>query len=126
MAVTVLVAVVSGCGDDGGGDLEAFCASVEALRDQDPFADLEIASPEEMRAAFDQLSEGVERIADDAPPDVEVQADAYRASVDQLVDQLRGAGFDPSQVDALAYGRAVEEYQSAAVSVDNSARSLCP
>lgn len=123
----VLAAGLAGCGsDDEGGDVVAFCEAVTELQDENPFAELEIASPAEMRAAFDRLDEGVDRIADSAPGEVRRQAEAYQASVDELIDQLRGAGFDPRNVDALDYRAATEDYGDAAVSVDNAAADLCP
>lgn len=123
LAVAVL-GVLGGCNDDEG-DTEAFCDAVDALERNDPFAELDIASPGEMAEAFDQLREGAGRIADHAPAEARSQARSYRDSVDELVDQLRGAGFDPTQVDALAYRQAAAEYQSAAVAVENAAGSLC-
>jgi hypothetical protein len=124
--VTVALLVLGGCGDgDDGGDLGAFCDAVDRLERNDPFAELDIASPGEMAAAFDQLSEGAGRIADQAPPAARSQARSYEASVEDLVDQLRGAGFDPTQVDALAYREAAADYQAAAVAVENAAGSLC-
>lgn len=111
-------------GDDGGG-VQAFCAAVESLEENDPFAELDIASPEEMRTAFDELSDGVSRIAQAAPDEARRQARAYEESVEEVVDQLRGAGFDPRNVDSLDYQQAVTEYDEAAASVENAAGSLC-
>ncbi len=125
MAAAIIAGLTS-CGHDSNGDLTAFCTAVDDLKSNDPFADLAIASPEEMRAAFDALATGVDRIARSAPSAARVQARAYRDAVSELVDQLRGAGFDPRAVDALAYRTAVADYQDAAVSVDNAATSLCP
>lgn len=120
--------VIGACsdGDSGGGDLAAFCASVTDLADNDPFADLDLASPEEMRAAFDDLRSGVDAIADDAPEDLEGRADRYLATVDELVDQLRGAGFDPRQLDTLRYRTAAADYEEAAISIENAAADACP
>jgi hypothetical protein len=122
-AVALLTA--AGCSSDDGGDLRAFCAGVERLRDSDPFADLEVASPAEMRAAFEELQAGAARIRDEAPSEAAVPADRYHAAVDALVDQLRGAGFDPRRLDSLGYGRATSDYGEAADSLDGTADSLC-
>lgn len=124
LAAVALLGVIGGCNDDDG-DVEAFCAAVDQLERNDPFAELDIASPGEMAAAFDQLSEAAGRIAEAAPAEARSQARSYEDSVSELVDQLRGAGFDPTQVDSLAYGRATADYQAAAVAVENAARSLC-
>lgn len=117
--------LVSGCGDDDDGDLAAFCAAVEDLRDDDPFAELAIASPGEMRDAFADLADGVDRIADAAPAEARTQARRYADAVQDLRDELAGAGYDPTRVDSLDYGRAVAEYTEAAVSIDNAADALC-
>lgn len=114
-----------GCGGDDGGDLRGFCAGIERLREEDPFAELEVASPQEMRAAFEELQDGAGQIRDDAPPDADVPADRYLEAVDELVDQLRGAGFDPRRVDSLSYGRATSDYGEAADSLDRTADSVC-
>ena len=121
----VLAIALAGCGGGGGGDREAFCIAVEDLRTDDPFADLEVASPQEMRAAFDELREGAERIEDAAPRTAEVQAERYRASVDDLVDQMRGAGFDLRELDRSSYRRAVRDYAEIADSLDNEAEAAC-
>ena len=121
----VLALVLAGCGGDDGGDPEAFCAAVEDLRAGDPFADLAVASPQEMRAAFDQLRAGAERIEDVAPPAVEVQAERYRDSVDELVDQLRGAGFDLRELDLPSYRRAARDHAEISASLDNAAAAAC-
>ena len=126
--VVVTAAILGGltaCGGDQG-DVKAFCAAVDDLKAHDPFAGLEVASPGEMRAAFDQLAAGVDQVSSSAPSAARVQARAYRDAVRELIDQLRGADFDPRAVDALAYRKAVADYQDAAVSVDNAATSLCP
>lgn len=115
---------IAACGDDGG-DLESFCEAVVALREDDPFADLPLATPGEMRDAFDALAGAADRIADDAPGDVEVNAERYRAAVEALRDELAGGGYDPTRVDNRRYADAVEEYTAAAGSLDNAADARC-
>ncbi|HEU5085554.1 MAG TPA: hypothetical protein VFU14_19600 [Acidimicrobiales bacterium] len=126
VAVALLVAVtaLAGCGEDGG-DEAAFCDEVAALREDDPFSDLEVATPAEMREAFDALAGGADRLAAAAPGDVEVQAERYRAAVDAVRDELAGAGYDPRRLDGRRYARAVEEYTAAAGSLDNAADARC-
>ena len=46
-------------------------------------------------------------------------------SVDELIDQLRGAGYDPRQLDTLRYGTATDAYEEAAVSIENAAQDAC-
>jgi hypothetical protein len=117
--------VLSGCGDDDPGDLAAFCEAVADLEANDPFEDLGIASPGEMRDAFAELAEGVDRIADEAPGEARPQARRYADAVEALRDELAGAGYDPTRVDQLRYGQAVAAYTEAAVSVSNSADANC-
>ncbi len=126
MAVLLAVGAlaVAGCGDDDG-DEAAFCDAVAALRDDDPFAELALATPAEMRQAFDALAAGADRIADAAPGDAGVHADRYRDAVDDVRDELAGAGYDPTRVDGRRYARAVEEYTAAAGSLDNAADARC-
>ncbi|WP_436795428.1 hypothetical protein [Actinospongicola halichondriae] len=125
LVVLVSALAVGGCSDDAGGDLASFCAAVDELEANDPFADLDVASPGEMRTAFDQLSEGVERIADAAPDDLRPSADRYADTVDALIDHLRGADFDPRNLDTLRYRTAAADYEEAAVSVENAATAAC-
>lgn len=130
-ALALLLALSSGavlaCGDgsDGAGDRAVFCAAVERLAAEDPFADLAVASPGEMKSAFGQLREGAEAIDASAPLDVRVQTARYVDAVDELIRQLAGAGYDPRALDPLSYGRAVEEYAAAATSVTNAANATC-
>lgn len=116
--------LLGACGEDEG-DLTRFCEAVEDLRADDPFADLEIASPGEMRDAFVELAEGVDRIADVAPQEIGSQADRYADAVEALRDELAGAGYDPTRVDKLRYGQAVAAYTEAATSVGNAADASC-
>lgn len=124
VAFLVLLLLVTACGSDGG-DRAAFCDGIERLRRDDPFAELPVASPGEMRDAFDDLREAAEAVAADAPSDAEVAADRYLASVDELLDQLRGAGFDLTELDLSAYRRATSDYGEAAESLDNAGSAIC-
>ncbi len=118
--------VSAGCGDDDTApDPQAFCIAVADLRADDPFADLAMASPGEMRDAFDELRDGVVAIQSVAPAETEVQAGEYLAAVDELIDLLRAAGYDPRALDGLAYRDATARYTAAAVSVDNAADAVC-
>jgi len=118
--------VLAGCGgDDGAGDPAAFCRAVDELREGDPFADLAVASPGEMRDAFAALARGADRIADAAPDDAEVQADRYVDAVAALRDELAGAGYDLRRLDVARYQDAVAAYGEAATSLGNAARSRC-
>ena len=125
-AAVVLSLPVGGCGDEADGDLASFCAAVDRLSADDPFEGLDVASPQEMRAAFDELRRGVDAIADAAPDDLEGRANRYLDAVDDLIDQLRGAGFDPRQLDTLRYRTATSDYEEAAVSIENAAENACP
>jgi len=121
LAVCLLLA---GCGNDGG-DLASFCDAVEELRSEDPFADLPLASPAEMRDAFAELAEAAGRIEGQAPEETSVQAGRYADAIDALRDELAGAGYDPTLVDNLRYADAVSEYTDAAISLDNAADASC-
>ena len=116
---------VACCGDDDGGDLASFCDAVHTLADDDPFADLDVASPAEMSTAFARLRDGVAEIASTAPADLEGRADRYLDTVDDLIDQLQGAAFDPRDLDSLAYRTAAADYETAAVSIENAADDAC-
>lgn len=121
-----LAALLVGCGDDdGSGDPAAFCAAVDELRSNDPFAELAVASPGEMRDAFAALAEGAQRIADAAPEPARVQARRYAERIDVLRDELAGAGYDPRQVDVQRYADAVDDYREAATSLGNAADATC-
>jgi hypothetical protein len=120
-----LAALLAGCGSDGGGDPAAFCAAVDDLRGNDPFADLAVASPGEMRDAFAALADGARRIDDAAPESAEVQARRYAEAVEVLRDELAGAGYDPRQVDVQRYGDGVDDYTAAATSLGNAADATC-
>lgn len=125
-AVVASAGLLGACGgDDGGGDLAGFCQAVEDLRTDDPFAELDIASPGEMRDAFAQLAEGVERVADAAPTEARTQSERYADAVAALRDELAGAGYDPTRVDQQRYGQAVAAYTEAATSVGNTADANC-
>ena len=119
-----MLLLAAACGGDGG-DRAAFCDGIERLRRDDPFADLAVASPGEMRDAFDDLREAAEAVAADAPSDAEVAADRYLGTVDDLLDQLRGAGFDLTELDLPAYRRATADYGEAAESLDNAGSAIC-
>lgn len=125
MAASVLALGLAGCGGDGAPDPSAFCAAIESLREDDPFEELAIASPGEMRDAFADLAERAGDAADDAPEDAEVQADRYVAAIEVLRGELAGAGYDPRRVDTTRYAAGVREYQAAAGSLTNAADATC-
>lgn len=117
--------LLAACGSDDGGDLASFCEAVEELRSEDPFAELSLASPAEMRDAFDALAEAAGRIERQAPEETRVHAGRYREAIDALRDELAGAAYDPTRVDNLRYADAVSDYTDAAVSLDNAADAAC-
>ena len=126
VAVGLLAIGLGACGDEERQtDPAAFCDAVADLRANDPFVELTVASPEEMRAAFEELADGASRIAEAAPEDAGVQADRYRDAVEALRDELAGAGYDPTMVDNARYADGVEAYTEAATSLGNAARALC-
>lgn len=128
LAATVVLGALglAACGGDSGADEEAFCAAYDRLGQNNPFSELTMASPDEMKAAFDQLAEAADEIADAAPSNASVQADAYASAIDALMDQLRAAGYDPRNVDATAYQQAVTEYQETGGSLGREAEAICP
>lgn len=125
LAVLVAAGAVAGCNDDAEEDPQAFCDAVESLAADDPFAELEVASPGEMKSAFEQLRDGAEVIEATAPAEASVPASDYVGAVHELMRQLNGAGYDPRSLDPLEYGRAVEDYTVAATSVTNAANATC-
>lgn len=126
LAVGVLGAVVLVATRDGDdADPAGFCRSVRALRDSDLFEDLAVASPEDMRDAFDELRRDAVRLRDLAPPESRVQARRYAAAVDEVARELAGAGYDPRRLDPLRYRQATDAYTRAAVSLDNAAERVC-
>lgn len=127
LALTLAVAAPA-CtdGTDDTASLDSFCEAIGDLAANDPFAELAVASGEEMRDAFVRLGAGVERIADAAPEEHRARVARYRDAFAEVRDQLRGAGFDPRQLDALDYRTAVDEYESAATAVEDAAAADCP
>ena len=124
-AALLALGALGGCDDGRQADPEAFCAAFEDLRDGDPFADLAVASPGEMRDAFATLADGAGRMDDAAPDDVAVQARRYAEAVEVLRDELAGGGYDLTQVDRERYAAGVEAYTRAARSLGNAARATC-
>lgn len=129
VSLTMLAVVtlgLAGCGDDGEpADLATFCTRFDELSGASPFAELTIATPGEMRAAFDSLRDSADGLVRVAPADVELAATDYRDAVGVLVAELEAAGFDSRNVDTLTYGRAVDDYSDAAVALDRAAASAC-
>lgn len=125
LVAALLPLALSGCGGGADAEVAAFCSAIEALRDDDPFAELTVASPGEMRDAFAVLAEGADRAADVAPDDAAVQARRYADAVEALRDELAGGGYDPTQVDTRRYRDGVEAYGEAATSLANAARARC-
>lgn len=126
LAVAAAVLVVAACGDDdGGGSPAAFCSAYDSLREDDPFERLDVASPGEMKSAFDLLDEAAAAVADRAPEETAVPAERYETAVGDLVDQLRAAGYDLRNLDRPGYRQATEAYNQAAVSLENAAAATC-
>lgn len=125
LVVAGLVVAAAGCSGEGGRDVATFCARFDELVADDPFAELLLASPGEMRDAFADLDARTDALADAAPAAVRTQADRYAGAVDDLIGALLPAGYDPTRLDTDAYGDAVDAYRTAAISVDNAAATIC-
>lgn len=125
VAMALLPLALSSCGGGDEADPEAFCAGIEQLREDDPFAELTVASPGEMRDAFAVLASGAGRVAEDAPDDAAVQARRYAEAVEALQDEMAGGGYDLTRVDRDRYRDRVEDYDEAATSLANAARAIC-
>lgn len=113
------------CAGDDDADPGAFCEGIEQLREDDPFAQLTVASPGEMRDAFSLLARGAARVAGAAPEGAAVQARRYADAVEALRDELAGGGYDLTQIDTRRYQAGVDEYGEAATSLANTARAVC-
>lgn len=95
LAVTAFTAsLLSGCG--GGSD--SYCDTLEST--QKDFENFETAD----FSNFDEFTDRVEELADDAPDEVKddwkVLADAFK----QFVDALDAAGLEPADLEGLASG----------------------
>lgn len=119
----VAVVALGACDDDR--DAASFCDAVATLRGEDPFAELDVARPEQMRTAFSELQELADEVRDLAPPDVRPRAERYAEAVDAVVEELTGAAYDPRLLDPLRYRRATRDYTEAAVRLDDAAGTVC-
>ncbi len=117
---------VAACGGDDGRDLARFCAEVDELSTNDPFASFgDAAGPEEIEAGYDALVDRADDLAGAAPDDITSTADRYRDASSELRDLLRVSGFEGSRVDALGYQSAADDYTEASEQIEVYAGREC-
>jgi hypothetical protein len=120
------VPFVAACGDDGGGDIDAFCDRIGALVDDDPFQRLpDTATPADMRRAFRSLRRHATAIAAAAPDELRPVAREWARAVRRLDDLLAGSGYDAPS-DQVAYEEQADAYESLRVRLENAAAQECP
>jgi hypothetical protein len=127
LVLTASVLLAFGCsGGDSAGDLTAFCAQVDGLSTNDPFASFgDTASPEEMKVAFGALVERADELAAPAPADIAGAATRYSRATRQLDRLLARAGYDGRRVEVLAYGNAQADYDEAKAQIERFAIKQC-
>ena len=100
-AFAILGALVgSGCGDDAGGDLAAFCAAADRLEESDPFFFVEDRDGYE--AAIDEMEAAFDDARSNAPPEISDEVEQAAQDMESVIAALRGID-DPSdeaEVDA--------------------------
>lgn len=117
---------VAACGDDGDGDLDAFCDRIGALVDDDPFHRLpDTATPADMRGAFKALRERASAIAKAATGELRPVAHDWDRSVRELDDLLAGSGYRAPS-DPLLYDELSRDYESLRARLENAASQQCP
>lgn len=102
-----MVALLLACsGGDGGGsaDPAAFCARLDRLTSNDPFAAFgDTASAAEIEQAFGALVDRSAELVDVAPEEARSAARQYAAAAESLDALMAAAGYVGSQVDQRAY-----------------------
>jgi hypothetical protein len=126
LAASVLLGLGCSGGDDSAGDLRAFCAQVDSLSTNDPFASFgDTARPEEMRSAFKALAERADALATPAPVGARAAADRFARATHELDRLLAAAGYDGRNVEVLAYGNAQADYDEAKAQIERFATNRC-
>lgn len=125
--VTLTTATVASCGDDSDqGDVDAFCAEMDALIDDDPFQRLpDQANAVDMQRAFETLRERADAIADAAPGEARPLAREWSDSVVALDELLAGSNYI-APADAVTYRQRRDAYEALSGRLENAAAQQCP
>jgi len=92
-ALLVALPLLGGCGDDGSGDLEAFCAAAaDRERFEAVFDDLDPTDVDAARATFEQARAEQEALRDLAPDAAREDVEVVLAFVEDLIDGLEPGG----------------------------------
>lgn len=93
LALVALAALGTGCGDDGGGDLAAFCeAAQDTQRFETVFDDLDPTNVEAAEATFRKAREAQAALRDLAPEAARSDIDVVIVFVDDLITGLQPGG----------------------------------
>lgn len=92
VAASVIALVACG-GDDGGGDLTAFCDAASSYR-QAAAPNPSTASPAELEAAFGDAREALDRMEDTAPDEIADDVTTVATTMGAFFDALAGHDYD--------------------------------
>jgi hypothetical protein len=117
----------TGCGDDDGPhDATAFCAHLERLSENDPFAAFgDRATDAEIEQAFHALVARADELAALAPDEERPTARDYAEAAKGLDELMAAAGYDGSRLDTRAYRDEQVRYADAAARLERYLQT-CP
>lgn len=127
-ALSLAVALLAGCGDDGPGEGDAalFCQRLDRLTSNDPFAAFgDTASAQDMETAFAALIARADELVDVAPPDVRAAAGDYADAARALDAMLANAGYLPDVAEPGTYQDQQRAYTEAAARLERYLESQC-
>lgn len=107
-------------------DQPAFCARLERLAKNDPFAAFgDRATEGQIQQAFDALVERADELLDLAPEEAKAAAREYSDATTSLRDLLEDADGDPADVDTRAYRDQQVRYSDAAALLERYLDNEC-
>ena len=123
LLVAAAAVAVVGCGDDGGGDVEAFCATARQFSVDNPAEVFDSYDPEDPASAAALLREAAasfERWADDAPGEVEASIETIADAAEDLA-----LAFEEPTAGGAGVRDEVEAVEAASAQVVTFTRDQC-
>jgi hypothetical protein len=125
VALLGLLAPVA-CGDDGGGDLDAFCATARRFAVDNPADALGAYDPADPAGAARLLrraADDLESWADDAPPDLRPDVVRLATTASDLADAFEAGALDAGRAATLE--AAAADAETASARVTEATRAQC-
>jgi hypothetical protein len=126
VVAVAVVLLAAGCGDEGSGNVEAFCATARRFAVDNPSAAFAAVNPADPAATARALRDAASALgpwADEAPSDVRADIERLRDAAADLAEAFDGSASDAAALAALEQEQT--EVEAASARLVAAVRTTC-